>query len=89
VLELALLLTLAAVATKFLGCGLGALNLGWRGAAQVGIGMVPRGEVGIVVAQLGLALGVVSENVFAVVLFMAVATTMIAPPLIRPLFGRG
>jgi Kef-type K+ transport system membrane component KefB len=88
VLTLALWVTLAAVATKFVGCGLGALRLGWLGAAQVGIGMVPRGEVGIVVAQLGLSLGVISERVFAVVLFMAVATTMIAPPLIRPLFAR-
>lgn len=87
VLWLALWVTLAAVATKFIGCGLGAYQLGWRGAAQVGVGMVPRGEVGIVVAQLGLSIGVISERIFAVVLFMAVATTMIAPPLIRPLFG--
>lgn len=88
VLELAAILTLLAVASKLLGCGLGAWNLGWRGAAQVGVGMVPRGEVGIVVAQLGLSVGVISEKIFAVVLFMAVATTMIAPPLIRPLFAR-
>jgi Kef-type K+ transport system membrane component KefB len=89
VLMLALCVTLAAVATKLIGCGLGALSLGLRGAAQVGIGMVPRGEVGIVVAQLGLGLGVISDRIFAVVLFMAVATTMIAPPLIRPLFAAG
>jgi Kef-type K+ transport system membrane component KefB len=87
VLWLALWITLAAVATKFIGCGAGAFQLGWRRAMQVGVGMVPRGEVGIVVAQLGLSLGVISERIFAVVLFMAVATTMIAPPLIRPLFA--
>ncbi|MGC5075328.1 cation:proton antiporter, partial [Escherichia coli] len=56
------------------------------GALQVGMGMVPRGEVGIVVAQIGLALGVVSDRLFGVVLFMAVATTLIAPPFLRPLF---
>ena len=51
--------------------------------AQVGVGMVPRGEVGIVVAQIGLGLGVISAQFFGSVLFMAVATTLIAPPLIK------
>lgn len=85
-LALALSLTAVAVVTKLVGCGLGAANLGLRGALQVGVGMIPRGEVGIVVAQLGLAMAVIDEKVFGAVLFMAVATTVIAPPLIRPLF---
>ena len=83
----ALAMTVAAVATKLIGCGLGAWSLGTRGALQVGMGMVPRGEVGIVVAQIGLALGVVDDRLFGAVLFMAVATTMIAPPFLRPLFA--
>jgi len=82
----ALVVTLLAVVTKFIACGLGAWGLGLRRAAQIGMGMAPRGEVGIVVAQIGLGLGVISDHVFAVVLFMAVATTMIAPPLLVPLF---
>lgn len=86
-LLLALGLTALAVLTKLVGCGLGARKLGLRGALQVGVGMVPRGEVGIVVAQLGLSVGVISESLFGVVLFMACATTLIAPPLIRPLFA--
>jgi len=49
--------------------------------------MVPRGEVGIVVAQIGLGLGMIGQQFFAAVLFMAVATTLIAPPLIRYLFS--
>ncbi|NGY06597.1 cation:proton antiporter [Solimonas terrae] len=81
-----LVVTVLAVVTKFVGCGLASIRLGLRRAAQVGIGMAPRGEVGIVVAQIGLGLGVISDHVFAVVLFMAVATTMIAPPLLVPLF---
>jgi Kef-type K+ transport system membrane component KefB len=85
-LALALSLTAVAVVTKLIGCGVGAAGLGLRGAMQVGVGMVPRGEVGIVVAQLGLALAVIDEKVFGAVLFMAVATTVIAPPLLRPLF---
>jgi Kef-type K+ transport system membrane component KefB len=86
-LLLAGVLTALAVLTKLVGCGLGARGLGLRGALQVGVGMVPRGEVGIVVAQMGLAAGVISEPVFGAVLFMACATTLIAPPLIRPLFA--
>lgn len=86
VVWLAVLLTLLAVATKFIGCGLGAWGMRRREMAQVGIGMVPRGEVGIVVAQIGLGLAVISREFFAAVLFMAVATTLIAPPFIKILF---
>lgn len=88
VVILAVLVTLIAVATKVIGCGLGAWSLGTRGALQVGVGMVPRGEVGIVVAQIGLGMGVISDSLFGVVLFMAVATTLIAPPFLKPLFAR-
>lgn len=87
VVAFAAVLTLLAVATKFIGCGLGAWGLKRRKMAQVGIGMVPRGEVGIVVAQIGLGLGVIGQNFFASVLFMAVATTLIAPPFIKVLFA--
>lgn len=88
VIVFAVLLTLIAVVTKFVGCGIGALGLSRREMAQVGIGMVPRGEVGIVVAQIGLGLGVIGQSFFASVLFMAVATTLIAPPFIKVLFAK-
>lgn len=87
VVVFAILLTLIAVITKFAGCGIGAWGLKPRKMAQVGIGMVPRGEVGIVVAQIGLGLGVIGQQFFAAVLFMAVATTLIAPPFIKILFA--
>jgi Kef-type K+ transport system membrane component KefB len=74
------------VATKFLGCGLGAINLGLKRAAQVGMGMVPRGEVGIIVAQIGLSLAVIGPELYGVVLFMAVTTTLIAPPFLKLLY---
>ena len=83
----AVVITLIAILTKFIGCGLGALGRGKRQAAQIGIGMVPRGEVGIVVAQIGLGLSVISDNYFGAVLFMAIATTLIAPPFIKMLFA--
>lgn len=87
VLALVLVITLVAALTKLLGCGLGALSLGWRGAAQVGVGMIPRGEVGIVVAQIGLSLAVIPDALFGVVLFMSIATTLIAPPFLKLLFA--
>lgn len=83
----AAIITIAAVLTKFIGCGLGAIGKGRREAAQVGIGMVPRGEVGIVVAQIGLGLAAIGDNYFGAVLFMAIATTLIAPPFIKIFFA--
>ncbi len=83
VVVLALVITAAAVVTKFVGGGLGAWGMKRREMAQIGVGMIPRGEVGIVVAQIGLGMAVISEQFFASVLFMAVATTLIAPPLIK------
>ncbi|MEY2600589.1 MAG: hypothetical protein RLZZ142_2848 [Verrucomicrobiota bacterium] len=85
-LGLAVLVTGVAVLTKLVGCGLGVVGQGWKRAAQVGVGMIPRGEVGIVVAQIGLTLGIVSDALFGVVVAMAVATTLIAPPLLQLLF---
>jgi Kef-type K+ transport system membrane component KefB len=87
VVVLAVIITVAAVITKFVGCSLGAWGMTRREMAQVGVGMIPRGEVGIVVAQIGLGLGVISGHFFASVLFMAVATTLIAPPLIKLLYS--
>ena len=87
VVAFAVLVTLIAVVTKLVGCGAGAWGLGWRRIGQVGMGMVPRGEVGIVVAQIGIAMAVISDSLYGVVLMMSVATTLIAPPFLRVLFA--
>jgi len=83
---LALIVTVLAVLSKLIGCGLAAWPLGKKKAAQIGMGMVPRGEVGVVVAQIGLSLNAVDASAYGVVLFMAVATTLIAPPFLVKLF---
>ena len=88
VVALATVVTIIAVLTKFIGCGIGAWGMSRREMAQIGVGMVPRGEVGIVVAQIGLGLAAISQEFFASVLFMAVATTLIAPPLIKILYSQ-
>jgi len=82
-LVLALVILAAALVSKFAGCGVAALGLGRRDAARIGIGMMPRGEVGRVVAQIGLSLGVLTQSIYGVVVFMAVATTLAAPPLLN------
>ena len=87
VIVLSIVVTLVAVVTKLLGCGIAAGSLGLRRAAQVGMGMVPRGEVGIIVAQIGLSLAVIGAELYGVVLFMAVATTVIAPPFLKLLYA--
>lgn len=87
VLAVSVLVTFLAIAGKLIGCGVPLWRRGRRLALQVAAGMVPRGEVGIIVAQLGLALGALNDDMFAVVLFMAVATTIIAPPALVRLFA--
>lgn len=73
----------AAIVTKLIGCGAGAWRLGRADMLRVGVGMVPRGEVGMVVAQIGLGMGVITDSVYAVVVFMTVATTLVAPPMLK------
>jgi Kef-type K+ transport system membrane component KefB len=85
---LAIIITIAAIATKFIGCGLGAYKLGGKSAAIVGVGMVPRGEVGIIVASIGLTFGAISDNMYAIVIAMSLATTLVAPPLLTYTFRR-
>jgi len=77
-----LAVTAVAVTTKFLGSFIGAISLGARRAVLVGWGMVPRGEVGIVVAGLGLQIGVIGAAMYSVVVAMAIATTLLVPPLV-------
>jgi Kef-type K+ transport system membrane component KefB len=83
---LALVILAAAIVTKLIGCGLGAAGMGWANVVKIGMGMVPRGEVGMVVAQMGLSMAVVSTEVYGVVVFMAVATTLVTPLLLKIAF---
>jgi len=82
-LLLTLVILAAAVVSKLIGCGAGAIHLGFDDALKVGFGMVPRGEVGMVVAQLGLAMGALTRPIYGVVVFTALATTLVAPTLLN------
>jgi Kef-type K+ transport system membrane component KefB len=83
VIYLAAIICVLAILSKLIGCGLGALSMGWKDALRVGLGMVPRGEVGLIVAAVGLSLRTVSDDIYAVVVIMSVVTTLFAPPVLR------
>jgi Kef-type K+ transport system membrane component KefB len=86
ILGIALAVTALAIAGKLAGGALGARGMRRRSAAIVGVGMVPRGEVGLVAAGVGSGIGAVSGDMFAVVVFMSIATTLIAPPVLAALY---
>lgn len=82
-LALLVAVTALAIATKLAGAYLGARGLGRADAIFVGVGMVPRGEVGIVVAGIGNATGAIDAELFAVIVAMSVLTTLLVPPVLR------
>src|SRR6266508_915509 len=88
VLAIALVVTGLAVLSKVASAAVASLGLPGRSAAIVAMGRVPRGEVGFVVASVGSGIGAVSGNMFAVVVFMSVATTLVAPPALVWLYRR-
>lgn len=79
-------LTVLAIVTKLIGCGLAMYGTTLRSAIRVGVGMVPRGEVGLVVASLGLAAGIIDARLYGAVLMMVAVTTLVAPLLLGPAF---
>ncbi len=87
IIILTIILTAVAIATKFIGCFIGARSLGYRSATVVGVGMVPRGEVGIIVASIGLSAGVISNDIYTTVIAMSLITTLIAPSLVTRAFN--
>jgi len=71
-----------AIISKFMGGFLGALQLGRNGATIVGVGMIPRGEVGVVIATLGLDSKILSPMLYAVIVAMSLLTAIVTPPII-------
>ncbi len=77
-----------AVFAKVAGCGLAAwlMRFNLLGAYRIGAGMVPRGEVALVIAGIGLSSGVIPTDVFGVAILMTVLTSILAPPLLARSF---
>ena len=86
VLATAAVISLLAILSKVAGCGLPLMGQGWRAALGVGVGMMPRGEVALIVALAGLNAGIVTQTTYAIVVFMTATTTILAPPALRYLF---
>jgi Kef-type K+ transport system membrane component KefB len=87
----AFVLTVFAVISKVVGAGLPALFVGFNriGATRVALGMLPRGEVALIVAGIGLTSGVIGQDVFGVAIVMTVVTTVLAPVFLIPAFKGG
>jgi Kef-type K+ transport system membrane component KefB len=83
--------SLLAVVSKVVGCGLPAylMKFNLRGSLRIGLGMLPRGEVALIVAGIGLASGIIDQGIFGVSIMMTVITTMLAPPLLVKSFEGG
>jgi Kef-type K+ transport system membrane component KefB len=86
VLIAAIVVSILAIISKVLGCGLPLLREGVHTSLTVGIGMMPRGEVALIVALVGLNSRIVHEPTYAIVVFMTAVTTVLAPPMLRYMF---
>lgn len=83
-----LLLLLIAIAGKIVGCGMGASLAGFgnRDSFIVGLGMIPRGEVGLITASIGFTAGLVTRDIYAQTVVLVLITTLITPALLRYAF---
>ena len=86
-----LIISVLAIFSKVVGSGGPALVSGFnlRGSARIGVGMMPRGEVALIIAGIGLSHGIIGQELFGVSILMTVITTLIAPTLLVPLFRSG
>jgi Kef-type K+ transport system membrane component KefB len=83
--------TILAIFGKIVGSGTPALITGFNpiGAWRIGLGMMPRGEVALIIAGIGLSRGVIGPDLFGVSILMTVITTLLAPLLLVPAFRKG
>ena len=79
------IIVLVAVLSKIIGAGLGAKigGMNWLESLQVGIGMISRGEVGLIVAKIGLDNQLLSSQAFSAIIAVVLVTTLLTPPLLR------
>lgn len=84
----AIVLTIIAIITKIIGCGLGAKVCGYKNyqCLRIGVGMVSRGEVALIVANKGIEAGLMSSELVAPVIIVVIATTIITPIVLKPVF---
>ena len=83
-----LVISVLAILGKLIGCGAAGLACGfnWLGSTRIGLGMMPRGEVALIIAGYGLTRGVVDQDMFGVAIMMTLITTFLAPIVLVPVF---
>ena len=88
ILLFAVVLTIVAVLSKMIGCGLGAKLCQYsnRESLQIGVGMISRGEVALIVATKGADLSLINTELFGPVIVVVVVTTIITPILLKLVF---
>jgi Kef-type K+ transport system membrane component KefB len=84
-------LSVFAIVSKLAGAGFPALFVGFNrvGSWRIALGMLPRGEVALIVAGIGLGAGVIGSEIFGVVIMMTLVTTVLAPVFLVPAFAKG
>ncbi|MCZ6615330.1 MAG: cation:proton antiporter, partial [Chloroflexi bacterium] len=88
VVALAIGVTLLAIAGKLIGGGIAGWGMKVRSVLIISVGMVPRGEVGLIVAGIAISAGAIDTRLFSAVVFMSIATTLVVPPLLNILYAR-
>ena len=90
IIAFAAVITIVALLTKIIGCGLGAKVCGYKNyqALRIGVGMISRGEVALIVASKGAAVGLMSNNIRGPIIIVVVITTIITPILLKPVFNK-
>jgi Kef-type K+ transport system membrane component KefB len=80
---------LTVLISKLIGAGISGRfgGLDKRESLQLGFGMIPRGEVVLIIAAVGIAEGLISSNVFSTIVVLVIVTTVITPPILRKLFS--
>ena len=90
ILLLSGIMIVVAVVTKFFGCGLPSMIFlkDKKKSMRVGVGMISRGEIGLIIAGIGVTSGVLTSNVYSTIVIMVVATTIIAPIWLKTLYKK-
>lgn len=88
-IALTLLFIFGAIFSKVIGAGIGALSVKYSklDSLRIGVGMIPRGEVTLIVAERGLALGLIPNSIFSVTVVVVIITSLVSPILLTNLYS--
>jgi Kef-type K+ transport system membrane component KefB/mannitol/fructose-specific phosphotransferase system IIA component (Ntr-type) len=89
VVIISLIYTILAIVGKFIGCFVPAifLNFNTTGAARIAIGMIPRGEIALIIAGVGISTGLITQEIFSIAVVMTFFTTLLTPPILSRLLN--